>query len=67
MTTANRRYKVATAYKEGETINEAFFEIAAELGDYVRFTVVDQNGKEAYTNAYFLSSLSKCVKYENEQ
>lgn len=57
MTTANRRYKVATADKEGETINEAFFEIAAELGDYVRFTVVDQNGKEAYTNAYFLSSL----------
>ena len=55
MTTANRRYKVATADKDGETINESSFEITAELGDYVRFTVVDKNGKEAYTNAYFLS------------
>jgi hypothetical protein len=57
MTTANRRYKVATADKNGETINRACFEITSELGDYVRFTVIDEKGKEAYTNAYFLDEL----------
>ena len=41
MTTANRRYKVATADKEGEKINCACFEIIPDLGDYVRFTVID--------------------------
>ena len=57
MSTANRRFKVATAEKVGETLNKASFEIKAELGDYVRFTVRDAQGKEAYTNAYFLSEL----------
>lgn len=57
MTTANRRYKVATADKNGKMINSACFEIIPELGDYVRFTVIDEKGREAYTNAYYLSDL----------
>lgn len=57
MTTANRRYKVACAERVGETINGASFEIIPELGTYVRFTVRDTEGREAYTNAYFLSAL----------
>jgi hypothetical protein len=57
MTSANRRYKVACADKVGETISNASFEITPELGTYVRFTVKDTEGREAYTNAYFLSDL----------
>ena len=57
MTTENRKYRVATAPLAGDTLNAASFELKAEMGDYVRFTVIDSYGKEAYTNAYFLSEL----------
>ena len=57
MTTENRRYRVVTADQRGLTVNRADFEITTALGDYVRFTVIDKNGKQAYTNAYFLSDL----------
>ena len=56
MTTCLRHYRTATADKKGEVISEAIFNIVPELtGEYVRFTVVDKDGKEAHTNAYFLS------------
>ncbi len=57
MCTENRRFKVATPDVKGGTINSACFDIVANVGDYVRFTVVDEKGKQAYTNAYFCSSL----------
>ncbi len=58
MTTENRRYRTVTADKEGEKINSAEFNIGVDLGSYVRFTVIDEKGKEAYTNAYFLSVIN---------
>ena len=57
MAADNRRYKCVTAEKNGETVNCACFEIDEKLGDYVRFTVIDEKGREANTNAYFLSDL----------
>ena len=51
------RCRVVTADQKGMTINRASFEIRPNYGDYFRFTVVDENGKQAYTNAYFLSDL----------
>ena len=47
MAADNRRYKVVTAEKNGETVNCACFEIDEKLGDYVRFTVIDEKGREA--------------------
>jgi len=58
MSAENRKYKVATAETKGETICNASFDINPKLGSYVRFTVVDEKGRQAYTNAYFLSSLT---------
>ena len=58
MTTANRKYRVVTAENVGEILNSACFDIQADYGDYIRFTVTDLNGKEAYTNAYYISELS---------
>ena len=58
MTTANRKYRVVTAEIAGDTVNSACFDISDACGDYVRFTVTDLNGKEAYTNAYYISELS---------
>ena len=57
MTTDNRRYRVVTADQNGMAVNRAGFEIRPDQGDYVRFTVIDEKGKQAYTNAYFLSDL----------
>ena len=53
----NRRYRVSCAEEAGAKINSACFEITEAFGDYVRFEVADENGKCAYTNAYFLSEL----------
>lgn len=55
MATANRKFKVVTPDKVGEQINSACFEIKEEYGKYVRFFVTDSQGREANTNAYFLS------------
>ena len=57
MTTANRAYRVVTPPQKGMTLNSACFEISPNMGDYVRFTVADELGKQAYTNAYFLADL----------
>ncbi|MBO5285331.1 MAG: PHP domain-containing protein [Clostridia bacterium] len=58
-----KRYNNAvTPNKKGETITEASFNIGM-LGDgYVRFTVRDKNGKEAYTNAYNVSKILSKIK-----
>lgn len=55
MTAERRKYKTVTANKKGDTVNEAVFDIIPDLGRYVRFTVIDENGKMANTNAYYLS------------
>lgn len=58
MNPENRIVKLATAEVKGETINRACFDISSKMGDYVRFTVVDEKGLQAYTNAFFLSSFN---------
>ena len=56
MTTEKRNYRRVTAEKKGDTVTEAQFTIVPDkAGAYVRFTVIDKEGKEANTNAYFLS------------
>lgn len=57
MTTAKRRYQVAVAEKNGMKINRACFDVGGDIGAYVRFTVTDEKGREAYTNAYYTSDL----------
>lgn len=57
MNTADRRYRIATAERVGETITEAEFKVSGLTGRYVRFTVYDSHGKGAYTNAYYLDAL----------
>lgn len=57
LTSDNKRYRVAIPEKEGMTIDCAVFEIDPKMGDYVRFTVIDKNNKQAYTNAYYLSEM----------
>lgn len=54
-TTGTRRSRVEFAEK-GEFITEASFELQPS-DVYFRITVIDGNGKEAYTNAYFLDEL----------
>ncbi|MBE6667812.1 MAG: PHP domain-containing protein [Ruminococcaceae bacterium] len=54
-TTGTRRSRVEFAEK-GEIITEASFELQPS-DVYFRITVRDCNGKEAYTNAYFLDKL----------
>ncbi|MBQ9806357.1 MAG: PHP domain-containing protein [Clostridia bacterium] len=55
MNTARRKARLVLA-PEGESVNEAVFEV--EPRDiYVRFTVVDHTGKPAQTNAYFTDEL----------
>ena len=58
MNPENRIVKLATAEVKGETITRACFDISSKMGDYVRFTVVDEKGLQAYTNAFFLSSFN---------
>ena len=56
MTTELRHYRCATAKLKDDTISEADFAIIPDkTGAYVRFTVTDTKGKEANTNAIFLS------------
>ena len=52
MSTECRQYRVVTAETCGETINEAVFKITPKVGSYVRFSVFDETGKGAYSNAY---------------
>ncbi|MBE6602042.1 MAG: PHP domain-containing protein [Ruminococcaceae bacterium] len=55
MTTARRKARLVMA-PDGETVNEAVFDVAPE-DIYVRFTVVDCEGLPAQTNAYFTDEL----------
>ncbi len=55
LNTGGRRTSIAYT-KKGETITEAKLEIN-EFDKYFRITVTDLNGKNAYTNAYFLDQL----------
>ena len=52
MSTEQRQYRVVTAETCGETITEAVFKITPKVGSYVRFSVFDETGKGAYSNAY---------------
>ncbi len=58
MQTSGRHYRIATAEKVGDTITEADFNVSELNDSYVRFTVYDSRGKGAYTNAYFLDTLT---------
>lgn len=55
MTTARRKARLVKA-PQGETVNEAVFDVAPE-DRYVRFTVIDSEGLPAQTNAYFTDEL----------
>lgn len=57
MQTGGRFCAVATAETVGKTLNAADFKVDDRCIDYIRFTVCDGHGKEAYTNAYFLDTL----------
>ncbi len=53
----NSQYRYAKSVKGfGYPVTEASFELTGNEG-YVRFTVVDKDGKRAYTNAYFIDEL----------
>lgn len=58
MTTGDRYNKVETPSLEGEAVTEAAFEISHLKDGYVRFTVRDREGKEAYTHAYKISRIT---------
>jgi len=53
MTTLGRR-GARVKDLSGKTITSADFAIDKELFGYVRFKVIDKNGKKAYTNAYYV-------------
>ena len=53
---SGKRHAVCHTAKSGEYLTEAFFDIK-EDDIYVRFTVEDENGRHANTNAYFLDEL----------
>ena len=55
MNTQVRRAKCAWA-KEGETLTHASFEVKPDCG-YIRLTVMDERGRCANTNAYFLDEI----------
>ncbi len=57
LTTAIRYYRVKTA-NVSEKINEAVFDLRNDI-KYFRITVEDENGKFAYSNAYFYDELVK--------
>lgn len=63
LATDARRNQRVVGEKIGDTINEAVFSIDAKSGEFFRITVIDKEGKEAYTNAYFLDEIIK--DYEN--
>ncbi|MDP4132943.1 MAG: PHP domain-containing protein [Bacillota bacterium] len=53
LTTRGRRGERRAAYGN-ELITEAAFKIDPELYGYIRFTLMDHEGKRAYTNAYYV-------------
>jgi len=55
MNTQVRRAKSVWA-KEGETLTEASFEVKPDCG-YIRLTVMDEQGRHANTQAYFLDEM----------
>ena len=60
MISESRFHQRATAEHIGETINEASFTLSddAPVGEYVRFILRDLQGKEAYTNAYYVDEFT---------
>lgn len=67
MQTGGRYCRVATAERQGDTITSADFKITEWCIDYIRFTVCDEKGKEAYTNAYFLEDIPTEALEANEK
>ena len=57
LATDARRNQRVVGNKIGDTVNEAVFPIDRKSGAYFRITVIDKDGKEAYTNAYFLDGI----------
>ena len=55
MHTHTRRTKVERA-TDADYLTSADFDIASE-GGYVRFTLTDENGRHANTNAYYTDEL----------
>lgn len=55
---SGQRYQRGTHAEEGESLTEATFEVQ-EWDKYVRFTVVDENGRHADTNAYKVEDILK--------
>ena len=55
MNTGVRRAKCVWA-KEGETLTEASFEVKPDCG-YIRLAVMDERGRYANTQAYFLDEM----------
>ena len=57
LATDARRNQRCTADKKEKTVNEAVFPIDKKSGAYFRIAIIDDQGKEAYTNAYFLDQI----------
>ena len=56
MSTDNRHKGVALGEKIGDTVTEATFPLKS-LDKYFRITIIDEHGKHADTNAYFIEDL----------
>ena len=57
MSTDKRHRRIALSETRGGTINKACFHVEKRLGNYIRFTVFDREGKMANTHAYYMDTL----------
>jgi hypothetical protein len=63
--TTGERYNVAkTADRKGDVICETSFRVNLMQDGYVRFTVRDREGKEAFTHAYPLADIRAKIEQE---
>lgn len=64
MTTGERYNSIRSANVMGETITEAVFSFSKQEHDYIRFIVRDREGREACTNAYYVTDIMKKINKE---
>lgn len=57
MASGERYNRMKTPEKKGETFTETSFTMNKKEHDYIRFIVRDKEGREAYTNAYYVKDL----------
>ena len=62
MTTGYRYNNAKTPTRRGETITETSFSFHQSEEDYVRFTVRDREGREAFTHGYRVKDIRAMIK-----